>query len=149
MPKATIIHIALQDFADAVTSKMTQLIRGEPEDQLRGPFEAFMKDAGHALGLKVVSTGETPLPGSVGRPDYAIHINKLLAGYVELKAPGIGANHTRFKGHNREQWKRFSAIPNILYTDGNEWALYRGGNCRTHFTRISLMGTVHPNGQKW
>ena len=118
------IHAALQNFAASVTAKMTQITLGEPEDQLRGPFETFMDEAGRAFGWDVVCTGETPLPDRLGRPDYAVHLNQLLAGYVELKAPGVGATATRFRGHNRDQFKRFSAIPNILYTDGNEWVLY-------------------------
>ena len=86
-----------------------------------------MGAAANAFGWDVVCTGETPLPDRLGRPDYAVHLNQLLAGYVELKAVGTGATASLFKGHNREQFKRFSAIPNILYTDGNEWALYRNG----------------------
>lgn len=121
------IQEALRDFAEAVKAKTTQLIAGEPEDQLRSPFENFVADAARAFGWKVVCTGETPLPGRLGRPDFAVHRNKLLAGYVEIKAPGTGADTRRFTGHNRDQWKRFSAIPNILYLDGNEWALYRDG----------------------
>ena len=61
------------------------------------------------------------------------------------KAPGVGAADTRFRGHNRNQFKRFSAIPNILYTDGNEWVLYRDGkqvrSCR-------LSGDVAADGKK-
>ena len=102
MNKIVSIHKALQDFADAVTGKMTQLTAGEPEDQVRGPFENFMASVARALGWKVVCTGETPLPDRLGRPDYAVHLNKLLAGYVELKAPGVGATAERFRGHNRE-----------------------------------------------
>ncbi len=123
----------LREFAAAVTAKSNQLTSGEPEDQLRGPFENFMHAAAEALASSVVCTGETPLPGRLGRPDYAVHVGKTLAGYVELKAPGVGALGRRFKGHNKRQFKRFSAIPNILYTDGNEWALYRSG---------TLVGTV-------
>jgi hypothetical protein len=119
--------VSLQKFAAAVTAKMSQMTSGEPEDQIRSPFENFMTEAARSLGVSIVCTGETALPGQLGRPDYAVHVNGLLAGYVELKAPGVGANVLHFKGHNREQWKRFSAIPNILYTDGNEWSLYRGG----------------------
>lgn len=132
------IREALGDFAEAVAAKMTQLTAGEPEDQLRGPFENFMTAAALALGWNVVCTGEVPLPGRLGRPDYAVHLNKLLAGYVELKAPGVGANAKRFSGHNREQWKRFSAIPNVLYSDGNEWALYRSGELVDPIVRLSV-----------
>ncbi len=140
-----VTHAALQDFAASVTAKRTQVTLGEPEEQLRGPFETFMDEVGSAFGWNIVCTGETPLPDRLGRPDYAVHLNQLLAGYVELKAPGVGATASRFKGHNRDQFRRFSAIPNILYTDGNEWALYRDGkqvrSCR-------LSGNVAADGKK-
>ena len=146
MNKIVSIHDALQDFAAAVTTKMTQLTSGEPEDQVRSPFENFMDYVAGALGWNVVCTGETPLPDRLGRPDYAVHLNKLLAGYVELKAPGVGASVQRFKGHNRDQFQRFSAIPNILYTDGNEWALYRDGALVDKVVR--LWGDVATDGKK-
>ena len=124
---------------------MTQVISGEPEEQVRGPFETFLETAGRALGRSVVCTGETPLPDRLGRPDFAVQHNRLLAGYVELKAPGVGATATRFKGHNRDQFKRFSAIPNILYSDGNEWALYRDGELIGRVVRLS--GDVAADGR--
>ena len=139
------IHVALQDFAASVTAKMTQVTPGEPEDQVHGPFGTFLETAGQALGWRVVCTGETPLPDRLGRPDYAVHRNRLLAGYVELKAPGVGATATRFKGHNRRQFGRFSAIPNILYSDGNEWALYRDGELVGKVVRLS--GDVAADGK--
>jgi len=146
MESITPLHNALRDFAAAVTEKMSQLTMGEPEDQLRGPFENFMGSVAATLGWDIVCTGETLLPDRIGRPDYAVHLNKLLAGYVELKAPGVGAAATRFKGHNREQFKRFSAIPNILYTDGNEWALYRNGELVDKV--VSISGDVSTDGKK-
>ena len=138
------IHAALQKFAASVTDKMTQLILGEQEDQLRSPFEIFMDDAAQVFGWKVVCIGETSLD-QIGRPDYAVHLDKLLAGYVELKAPRVGATATHFKGRNRDQFKRFSAIPNILYTDGNEWALYRDGKLVDRVVRLS--GDVAADGE--
>ena len=142
MKNATSIHAALQAFAAAVTEKTTQLTAGEPEDQLRAPFETCMADVAAALGWNVVCTGGTPLPNRLGRPDYAVHRNGLLVGYVEIKAPGVGANATRFTGRNRQQFKRFSAIPNLLYTDGNEWALYRSGDRVGSIVRLS--GDIAP-----
>ena len=88
MPDEKAILAALRNFAETVQAKMNTLTAGEPEDQLRGPFEVFMEEAGGALALKVVCTGETRLAGRLGKPDYAVHAAKLLAGYVELKAPG-------------------------------------------------------------
>ncbi|PKK82918.1 MAG: DNA methyltransferase [candidate division Zixibacteria bacterium HGW-Zixibacteria-1] len=118
---------ALQRFAGDVTAKLSQVTAGDPEDQLRGPFENLMSDAALELAHNLVCTGEARLAGRLGRPDFAVHLNKLLVGYVELKAPGTGVNTRRFTGHNREQWKRFQSLPNLLYCDGNEWALYRSG----------------------
>lgn len=146
MTPVTTIHQALQSFATAVTAKMSQLTPGEPEDQLRAPFENFMAGVAQALGWKVVCKGETTLPGRLGRPDYAIHLNGLLAGYVELKAPGVGVTATRFKGHNRDQFRRFSHIPNILYTDGNQWALYRDGKLADRIVGVS--GDVATDGKR-
>ena len=134
--ETAILH-ALQNFAETVTAKTTTLTLGEPEDQLRGPFEAFIQEIGDVLGRKVVCTGEASLAGRLGRPDYAVSVPKLLAGYVELKAPGIGANPNRFTGHNREQWKRFTAIPNLIYSDGNDWALYHSGQLARPLVRLS------------
>ena len=117
----------LREFAAAVTHKTAPVVSGAPEDQLRAPFEMLIATCGALIGKSVVCTGEVALPDGLGSPDYAINVDGLLAGYVELKAPGKGANSETFHGHDRQQFKRFAAVPNILYTDGNEWALYRSG----------------------
>ncbi len=114
---------ALQKFAQSVTKKMKAPASGEPEDQLRAPFENLMGEVGKALAQAVVCKGQSRLPGRLGRPDYAVHTKELLSGIVELKAPGTGANPERFKGHNRQQWKLFQGIPNLIYCDGNDWGL--------------------------
>ena len=143
---STALHASLQAFADAVKTKITQVVPGEREDQLRGPFDTFMKAAARTWDWEVVCTGETRLPDGIGRPDFAIHLNGLLAGYAELKAPGAGATASRFRGRNRDQFKRFSVIPNILYTDGNEWALYRSGELVGEVVQLS--GNVDEDGNK-
>ena len=73
----------------------------------------------------------------MGRPDFAIHDRGALAGYAELKAPGRGADARRFRGRDRAQFKRFSAIPNLLYSDGSQWALYRGGQRICKIVKLS------------
>lgn len=146
MNKIFSIQEPLQTFAADVKAKMTQLTAGETEDQLRGPFENFKTAVAEAMGWNIVCTGETPLPNRWGRPDYAVHLHNLLVGYVEIKAPGTGATASRFRGHNREQFKRFSAIPNLLYTDGNEWALYRSGELVGRVVRLS--GDISTDGKK-
>ena len=145
MDKKHLFYKALQDFSASITEKMTQLTQGEPEDQLRGPFENLMSTVARAFEQRIVCTGETPLPDRLGRPDFAIHIEEMLSGYVELKAPGVGAKANHFKGHNLKQFNKFSAIPNILYTDGNEWAIYRSGELDK---LVRLTGDVASQGKK-
>lgn len=86
--------------------------------------------------MKVVSSGEASLPG-LGRPDFAVRRDGLLTGYAELKAPGLGARKQRFKGRDLKQFERFSSLPNVLYTDGVEWAVYRRGELRGGVTRLA------------
>lgn len=140
------IEAALHRFAESVKAKMSTLTPGAPEDQLRAPFETFMSEAASALGWSVVCTGETTLANRIGRPDYAVHLNKLLAGYAELKAPGTGADPGRFSGRNRKQWGRFQLLPNLLYSDGNEWGLARNGEMVDRVVRLS--GDITTEGKK-
>ena len=56
-----------------------------------------------------------------------VEVRNALCGFVELKAPGLGAQTKKLKDRDKRQWDKFSALPNILYTDALEWALYRTG----------------------
>ena len=64
-----LIYEALQKFAAAVTEKMTQITSGEPEDQLRAPFESLISAAASVFGWEVICTGEVRLPGHLGKPE--------------------------------------------------------------------------------
>jgi len=99
------------------------IAKAQPEDQLKTPVQSLLRAA--VLGIETRS--EVAADEGEGRPDIGVAVCRLLCGYVELKAPGFGANTSRFKDHNKRQWEKFRALPNILYTDGLEWALYRSG----------------------
>ncbi|HSP44255.1 MAG TPA: hypothetical protein VLO11_15375 [Luteolibacter sp.] len=67
---------------------------GEPEDQLRSPFEQLIKDMADLSGFlpsHIAAIGETSLSDLKTRPDYSITVQNALTGFVELKAPGKGA----------------------------------------------------------
>lgn len=134
----------LQNFADALRASYASRLGGQAEDQLKAPVGDLLRSFGSAMGLGVLSATEAPLPG-VGRPDVAVGANGLLCGFVELKAPGTGADAKKFKGRNRQQFQKFSSIPNLIYTDGNEWALYREGK-RAGF--VALSGDAAADGAK-
>lgn len=98
-----------------------------PEDQLKGPIQTLLSQFGVVFGHEVVGRTEAPAPGVSGRPDVGVSVDGLLTGYIELKAPGKGADPNPWQGSDREQWERFRALPNLIYTDSREWALYRHG----------------------
>ena len=134
---------SLRAFTATVQEKLSAPAAGGPEDQLRAPTEALLRLAGSQFGMSVVSVGETPLPERLGRPDYGVLVGGLLTGHVELKETGKGTTPNRFTGHDRRQWDRFRLLPNLLYSDGNEWALFRNGEL---VRRVRLARDVRETG---
>ena len=118
----------LEIFADALKAKFSLPGSASPEDQLKPVVAELLKSAGAGYGLIVDTRTETHLSEHKVRPDIAVYVGGLICGYVELKAPGLGADAPKLKGeHNKKQWEKLKGLPNLIYTDGREWALYRGG----------------------
>lgn len=120
--------VDLEKFAEDLKDKFLLPGTASPEDQLKPEVAALFIAAGSKLGLKVETRTETHLSEHKVRPDIAIYVGGLICGYVELKAPGFGANAPTLKGnHNKNQWAKLKGLPNLIYTDGQEWSLYRSG----------------------
>lgn len=111
-------------FAQSLQSSFASRQPAQPEDQLKSPVQALLR----AVRTKVLTKTEAQVDGLGGRPDIGVEVQDALCGHVELKAPGAGAQTQRFKGRDRAQWQKFMALPNLLYTDACEWALYRSGH---------------------
>lgn len=124
----TSVSDAIATFGAAVKPRLAAPI-GEPEDQMRGPLENLLASVAGAVGVKFAMMGEASLSDLKVRPDYACQVNGAISGYVEVKAPGKGADPTRFKAntHDGKQWAKLAALPNVIYTDGESWGLYRTG----------------------
>ena len=140
----SLLHFTV--FAEELKTKFSTTVTGEPEEQIRAPFETLIRSVGRELGLDVVPIGETLLENRGGKPDYGVASNKLLCGYVELKAPGKGADPTTFGGHDKKQWEKFRALPNILYSDGIAWSLFRYGKLISKCSFESDPRTSGPKG---
>ena len=85
------------------------------------------------------------------RPDYAIMVDGVLTGYVELKAPGKNIDPASFgkKSHEYKQWQRLRNLPNLLYTNGTEWRLYRYGEpvlTSTGYDAVHMHGSFSGHG---
>ncbi len=134
---------ALRAFADTVKAKVTANAHGEAEAQLSGPVSSLLESIGKIIHRNIVAKAESRLGERLGIPDFGMVVDGALNGYVELKAPGLGADTARFKGRDKDQWERFKSQPNILYTDGNEWCLYQNGESAGRLLEFSKDITKH------
>lgn len=118
----------LKRFASSVKEKFAIADSASPEDQLKPSVTGLFEDVGERYELTVRTTTEAYLAEAKVRPDIAVYVGGLICGYVELKAPGLGADAPRLRGaHNKKQWQKLKSLPNLIYTDGRDWALYRSG----------------------
>ncbi|MFI1964067.1 type ISP restriction/modification enzyme [Streptomyces pathocidini] len=117
---------AVSDFGATCTALLSG--PGWPEFAIRTPLEKLLQTAGEQYRLQgVLWHAETPLPDLGVRPDYAVEVAGAIIGYVEIKRPGQGVDPSKFTGRNKEQWERLRDLPNVLYTNGTEWRLFRHG----------------------
>ena len=142
---------AISKFGVEAKSKLSNPgASGEPEDQLRAPLEALIVNLAELAGLPpgtVVAIGEISLADLKTRPDYAVTRRNALVGFIEVKAPGKGADPRRYKDpHDKEQWAKLQTLPNLIYTDGNGFSLWRNGALQGNV--IQLEGDVEIAGSK-
>jgi len=144
-PRTDKLLTLLQTFAAKLTDVFALPVPCNPEDQLKGPVGTLVEGTGARLGLAVVTVTEVQEKEIFGRPDMGVTVGRLLTGHIELKAPGKGADPKKLKGQDKVQWEKFRDLPNLLYTDGNEWALYRNGERVGKLLRLS--GDVASDGE--
>lgn len=147
MTQASILKKAVGKFGASAKDKLNE--GGQPEDQLRNPLEQLFHDLAAIGGLPagtLTLVGEKSLAELHTRPDFAVQVHKALNGFIEVKAPGKGANPKKYKGHDKEQWGKLKALPNLIYTDGNEFSLWRDGDLVGKI--IKLNGDVETSGSK-
>ncbi len=134
----------LQAFATSLTQNFSSLTRAQPEDQLKPAVKNLLESAGTLFDQSVLLRSEAQVVGLGGRPDFGADSNGLLCGHIELKAPGWGARPNSFTGRDKEQWQKFKSLPNLIYTDGNEWSLWRSGT--SVGSAVRLAGDVRVDG---
>jgi len=148
MTQADLVKKAVGKFGASAKAKLNE--GGQPEDQLRNPLEQLFHDLAELTGLSATAltlVGEKSLAELHTRPDFAVQVNKALNGFIEVKAPGKGADPRKFKdAHDKGQWTKLKALPNLLYTDGNAFSLWRDGELVGRI--ITLDGDIESSGAK-
>src|ERR1039458_5052967 len=123
---------------------------GEPEEQLRAPFRRVLFRSAELSSLPktaVAAVGESSVSDLKTRPDYAVTVHKALVGFIELKAPGKGADPRKFKDpHDKAQWEKLHSLPNLIYTDGNSFSLWQDGELVGSV--ITLIGDIESSGSQ-
>lgn len=123
---------------------------GQPEDQIRAPFEQLLAEIGELCRFPkcaVAAVGESSVSDLKTRPDYAVSVHNVLVGFIELKAPGKGADPRKFKDpRDKAQWEKLRALPNLIYTDGNAFSLWQNGELVDSI--MNLIGDIETSGNK-
>ncbi len=149
MPTDT-LTTALSTFGASLKAKLSNAaVAGAPEDQLRAPLEALFAALASIVGLagSVDLVGESTLSHLKTRPDYAVTVQNALVGFIEVKAPGKGADPRRFSDpHDKRQWEKLKSLPNLLYTDGQSFSLWRNGALEGAV--VTLAGDIDTAGDK-
>jgi hypothetical protein len=150
LQKTTFAGVVSAFGAEARAKLDNPAISGAPEDQLRAPLERLFHDLA-ALddlapgGLSLV--GETTLSHLQTRPDYAVSVANALVGFIEVKAPGKGCDPRKFSDpHDKEQWGKLKSLPNLVYTDGAGFSLWRDGELAAKI--VLLEGDIETAGAK-
>ena len=143
--EAELVAETVAEFGRAVGKKLGR--GGQPEDQLRGPIEVLLGRLGRYVGLETVAYGEVALKDLRARPDYAVDVGNTRIGYIELKAPGHGVPPKwKPSKRDRDQWRKLSALPNVIYTDGLSWCRYEFGEPAGRIIQLdgSFTNSRHP-----
>lgn len=132
------LNALISDFGREVTDKI-RTSHGSREDHLRAPLERLLKQIAGKMGLHITMIGETRLPDLSVRPDYAVNVAGARAGYIELKQPVFGVPSAWKKkpdDHDRKQWDKLKLLPNVLYSDGENFARFRFGKLQGRVAKL-------------
>jgi hypothetical protein len=128
MPPDPAIKAAVEAFLADLRERLRYADAESREALLVEPLRVLVRAVAQSRRRPGVDIrGQIDEPG-IGRPDFSVKDGPTLIGHIETKAPGLGSDPALFRDrHDRAQWKRYQNLPNLLYTDGLSFALFRSG----------------------
>lgn len=139
-------ELAIRYYEDTHAARASGL-NNEPEAQLTTPFSHLVRAvAAHAGIADLTLVRETPL-GRI-RPDFGVlsrtgHRARF-AGWIELKAPEVTVDASKWSGRNATQWSELKKLDVLLVSNGQTIRLYRNGE--PHGTDAAL---PYENPDSW
>lgn len=115
---------AVEAYIEDVERRLRARTTEGPEALLAAPLRTLVRALAH---WRPKVDLDQAVESGIGRPDFAAKEGPLLIGHVETKQLGAGVYTDRYTGHDRQQWENFRRLPNVLYSDGRDFALYRSG----------------------
>ncbi len=141
----------LQAIASDLTQKWQTVAQFNPEDQLKSSVEKIIKEICQTMlgNSQINVVTEVQERSIAGRPDMGVSQAGLIIGHIELKAPDKKADPRKFaaKSADAKQWQKFQQLPNLIYTNGNDWLLFRSG-VLVENRRVSFIGDVTSDGAR-
>lgn len=126
------------------------LLHGQKEAAIRRAVETLLMESARALGIEAFLHAEVAIGAYRIRPDLAVRIGKLprnIVGYIELKSPDKSVIHPGgLNQRDRRQWEGMAKLPNLIYTNGQTWIMYRSG--RQYGETIHLEGDLRTAGTR-
>ncbi len=118
----------------------------DTEASISLPVAKLVETFGARWKLRPRLHPEYSLPEARVRPDYAVETSGRITGFLELKAPGHDVTPDGFTKRDREQWELMRRLPNVLYSNGHTWCLYRGG--ARPLRTVRLEGDLYRSGSR-
>ena len=102
------------------------------------PLAQLLKDIGANLGLEVLTAGETQFRALGIRPDIRVDVAGVSVGYVEVKPRRSPIpTTTNLSKADQDRWGKLQLLPNLLYCNGEQWALFRYGQLTGSIANLS------------
>ena len=75
--------------------------------------------------------GESAVAELHTRPDYAISVRHAAGRVYRVESARQGRRSPQVQDrHDKAQWEKLQSLPNLIYTDGNEFSLWQNGEHR-------------------
>ena len=139
----------LNNYVDGVKEKLSFLGDAQPEDQLKPLISDLLVSAGTHFNQSVITQLLEQNSEFSICPGIGVETANLTCGYVELVAPGHGAlPFNNGNDHDKAHWNKLKFLPNLIYTDGIEWRLFRNGIQPFENSTVNLGGNLFDIGNK-
>src|ERR1700722_16236117 len=107
-------------------------------DEMDEPLVQLLKSIGSALGTEALAVREFPLRALVTGPDFRVEAAGAVVGYLGLRRPGTAIPVTgKLDRRGQDQWDKLQLLPNVLYSNGDQWALFRYGQLVGRVARLA------------